>query len=463
MFKKGDFHIHSIASDGELRPWEVVQLAKERGVDIIALTDHNTTLGVGEAIKAGKEFEITVIPGVELSTRFNNERIHILGYFKDMGFTSEVFQKALKLIKDHRIKNAQSFLKKTVNLEIDMDDKSGRLSVLSGIRFLRFFGAVVVLAHPVLISKDYLTEIINMPFDGIEARYCKNTDEDTEFFLKLAKEMGKFYTAGSDFHTNRTRDLKHGLIGDTFLNSEEIDIFLSKSGLIEALSTYRNFFSYNYNSDKYERILRNMYYGYRQVATINSYIRLLHASFNTPAVDIYSNGNLIAQNFTYKQLSPYIALPSGTYVIEIYPVGERITPIVRENLIMPENMIFNVTITGTYPNISLYPIPEPVAAQRFGRPCVRFINLAPNSPAVDIALPDETVIFKNLGYKEFTEYACILEGRYGFFIRNAGAENVIINTPNIQLEPNNYYAVYILKAGEEDSTLQAIPVTEPRQ
>lgn len=463
MFQKGDFHAHSIASDGELNPWEVVGLAKERGVDIMALTDHNTTAGVEDAIRAGAASGVTVIPGVELSTRFNNEKIHILGYFKDNKYKSEVFQKTLKLLKARKAKNAHYMLKKTMNLEIYIDKKSGRLSVLSGIELLRFFGAVVVLAHPVLISKDNLTSIINMPFHGIEARYCRNSDEDTEFFIKLAHDMEVFYTAGSDFHTNRTRDLKHGVIGDIYLNSDEINVFLKESGLIDSIGTYRKSLSYNYYSDKYERIKRNMYYyQYRQSSPINSFVRILHASPNTPSVDIYANGNMIAGNLDYKQVSLYIALPPGTHNVEIYPSGEKNIPILREALIIPANTIFNVTLIGAFPEISLYPIPEPVAGQKFGRPCIRFINLAPNGPAVDIALPDETVIFKNLAYKEFTEYACILEGRYSFQIRNAGTENVILNTPAILLNPNNYYAVYIMGLSKGNPPLVTLPIIEPR-
>ena len=69
MYKKGDFHIHSTASDGNCTPSQVVTLAKKRNIDIMALTDHNTTSGLDEAIKRGNDIGIKVIPGVELSTR----------------------------------------------------------------------------------------------------------------------------------------------------------------------------------------------------------------------------------------------------------------------------------------------------------------------------------------------------------------------------------------------------------
>ena len=68
MYTKGDFHIHSTYSDGSLTPSQVVRLAKERHVDIMAITDHNNIDGIDEAIIEGRKNNITVIPGVELST-----------------------------------------------------------------------------------------------------------------------------------------------------------------------------------------------------------------------------------------------------------------------------------------------------------------------------------------------------------------------------------------------------------
>ena len=73
--------------------------------------------------------------------------------------------------------------------------------------------------------------IENMDFDGIEARYFLNNEQDTEFYIKFAKEKGLYYTAGSDFHTRIEEYRIHGLIGDVFLNAEEIEDFLAQSGL----------------------------------------------------------------------------------------------------------------------------------------------------------------------------------------------------------------------------------------
>ena len=96
MYKKGDFHIHSTCSDGKFTPEEVIMLSKEKTVDIISLTDHNNTCGIDEAISFGKELGIKVIPGVELSTRYNNSKVHILGYFKDDNYKNDLLVEIFK-------------------------------------------------------------------------------------------------------------------------------------------------------------------------------------------------------------------------------------------------------------------------------------------------------------------------------------------------------------------------------
>ncbi|WP_341480422.1 PHP domain-containing protein [Clostridium cibarium] len=79
MYIKGDFHIHSSESDGALKPGEIVLLAKERNIDIISLTDHNTVKGNKQAIVVGNIHGVKVIPGIELSTRYHRNQVHILG------------------------------------------------------------------------------------------------------------------------------------------------------------------------------------------------------------------------------------------------------------------------------------------------------------------------------------------------------------------------------------------------
>ena len=180
--------MHSTCSDGNLSPAELVRYAKKRKVDIIALTDHNSCDGLYEAISEGKRSGIVVIPAVELSKKYKENRVHILGYFKDDSYNNELFKEVLRKIKGDKIGDLRSIFGSKINF----NGYKKKLYVESGIQLLRFFGATVVLAHPVLLSRECFFNIENMDFDGIEARYFLNNEQDTEFYIKFAKEKGLY-------------------------------------------------------------------------------------------------------------------------------------------------------------------------------------------------------------------------------------------------------------------------------
>lgn len=228
MLMKGDLHIHSTASDGCLNPKEIVILAKSLGIDTIAISDHNSIDGVTEASEAGKKHGVSVIPAVELSTRFYDESIHILGYFRNEKFNSTIFKEILKLVETHKADNLRKILWRYSKHQC----LNKYLSSSEGIYLLKTFGAAVVLAHPVRISKKNLPHLLNMPFDGIEAKYCRCSDYYTNFFINLALRKFSFYTAGSDFHTNKVIDNKHCIIGEPYLNQIEIQRFLKNSAAL---------------------------------------------------------------------------------------------------------------------------------------------------------------------------------------------------------------------------------------
>lgn len=82
IIEKGhfDLHMHTTASDGSFSPSEVVEMAAAKGITTIAITDHDTTNGIKEAMEAGKRLGVNVIPGIELSTKYKGKNIDILGY-----------------------------------------------------------------------------------------------------------------------------------------------------------------------------------------------------------------------------------------------------------------------------------------------------------------------------------------------------------------------------------------------
>lgn len=272
MYNKGDFHMHTTSSDGTLRPKDVVKLAKTNGVDIISITDHDNTEGLNEAILEGELLGIRVIPGLELSTDYKGESIHVLAFFKDDSYKNPEFQSFLHEIVLHRVERAKTIvinLLKYFNINIDYREvlkladgavarphiakailnagykfeyeeifqtmlsrtspafiPNKKVPVEEGLRMLRGVNAVTVLAHPILIKKSPIEEVLKFDFDGMEARYIQNPEGETERLIAIAKKHGKVITAGTDFHTNDLYDTKHGTVGTTHLNGTEIEEFL---------------------------------------------------------------------------------------------------------------------------------------------------------------------------------------------------------------------------------------------
>ena len=109
---KADFHVHTSSSDGVLSPKEVVFKAHKNNVKYLSITDHDTVSGLDEALVESQKYDISFIPGIELSTQYNNESIHILGYFKDKSYNNQNFIQELDKIKNHRIIRAQKITKK---------------------------------------------------------------------------------------------------------------------------------------------------------------------------------------------------------------------------------------------------------------------------------------------------------------------------------------------------------------
>lgn len=275
MYRKGDFHLHTKVSDGKLSPKELVKLAQKEGTDIIAVTDHDTIGGLDAAIVEGENIGVKVIPGIELSTLYEDKSVHILGYFKNIEQIDSNFKRYLKELNEYRIYRGEKIIKNLDSLyNIKLDYKSilekaqgiiarphiakaivdagydyswnyifenligdnspayvpnKKLTTEDGIQLLQSVGALIILAHPVFARNINLDKLLKFPFHGIEAIYPANTAEETEKFIAYAKKYNKIISAGSDFHGVTKDDSKHAsTVGEVFLDEKGIEIFLHK-------------------------------------------------------------------------------------------------------------------------------------------------------------------------------------------------------------------------------------------
>jgi 3',5'-nucleoside bisphosphate phosphatase len=117
---KADLHIHTTASDGRLEPKEIVTLAISLGLDVIAITDHDTVDGIVPALVAAQNSpSITVIPGVEINTDVARGEVHVLGYFID--YTDAKLVDTLQKLRDSRRERARRMIAKLADLGMKID------------------------------------------------------------------------------------------------------------------------------------------------------------------------------------------------------------------------------------------------------------------------------------------------------------------------------------------------------
>src|SRR5213595_255731 len=100
-----DLHTHSTASDGIYSPTELLQRAKDNGLRVLALTDHDSTGGLDEAAQAARKLDIDFIPGIEINTDVSGGEVHVLGYFPE--YQRPAFQAVLQVLRDARERRGQ--------------------------------------------------------------------------------------------------------------------------------------------------------------------------------------------------------------------------------------------------------------------------------------------------------------------------------------------------------------------
>jgi len=245
-----DLHTHSNKSDGSLSPTELVDLAAQKGLSAIALTDHDTTEGIDEAISRSFKAGIMVIPGVELSCEHNGHDIHIVGLcidHHDYDFCNQLEQ----FVNSREIRNQKMCSKLTdAGFPIDYEELKRtfsesvitrahfarymlmkeyvksiseaferyigdyspcfvareKVSPIDGIKMILSADGIPILAHPLQykLGKDKLDELVALLKDsglvGIEAIYSTHSQADERDIRTLANKYKLLVSGGSDFH-----------------------------------------------------------------------------------------------------------------------------------------------------------------------------------------------------------------------------------------------------------------------
>jgi hypothetical protein len=255
-----DLHTHTNRSDGTFAPAELVRRAAEMGLDVLAVTDHDTTAGLDEAAAAGAETGIDVVPGVELSAELDGTSVHVLCYWMDADHPG--LQAELGRLRDERFRRGELMVEKLQGLGLPVsfervreiagggnivrphvaramveagvvatekeafDDWIGdgkpahvpkhALHPVAATSLILEAGGVCVLAHPGMwgdqtsVPEDLIRQMAGAGMTGLEVDHTEHTVEQREHYRALAGELGLIATGGSDCHGERYEPIRLG-------------------------------------------------------------------------------------------------------------------------------------------------------------------------------------------------------------------------------------------------------------
>ena len=238
-----DLHLHSTASDGTLAPAEVVRRAQQAGVQVMALTDHDTLGGAGEAAPEAARRGIIYLLAVELNTDAGGSEIDILGYFLQQ--PPAWFHDFLAARQAARIQRAQAIVARLDELGLPIRYERvrelalgivarphiaqtmieqgyatsqrdayeryigfgapayverDRLHPRTAVKYISSAGGLPVVAHPGLVGDDSGIIDLVQSGAGLEVYYALHTPQQTATWVKIARQHGALVTAGSDAH-----------------------------------------------------------------------------------------------------------------------------------------------------------------------------------------------------------------------------------------------------------------------
>lgn len=192
------------------------------------------------------------------------------------------------------------------------------------------------------------------------------------------------------------------------------------------------------------------------LSNIESYIRILHASPNAPPVDVYANDVLIASNLKYREFTKYLPISSGAYIIKVYPTGKKDNLVLATNIYIPRNKIYTIAAINKVNNLALLPIEDPQILIAPNKTYVRFVHLAPNAPSVDVKTKEGKALFKDISYKEISNYVPLDPGMYYINVYPVNSNKIVLAVPNIRFRPNKAYTIYAIGLVGEEPGLQVL-------
>ena len=189
-----------------------------------------------------------------------------------------------------------------------------------------------------------------------------------------------------------------------------------------------------------------------------SRVRVVHASPDAPAVDVWVNGAVAFSNAPFEGITDYAELAAGTYNVQVSPTGATEPIVIDADLDLAAGTDYTVVAVGLLENIEPLVLVDNNSAPAAGKAHVRFVHASPDAPAVDIAVANGgPVLFSNVPFKGVGDYLPVDAGTYDLEVRLAGTDTVALSVPGVSLADSTVYTVFAMGLAGGEPALKAVP------
>jgi hypothetical protein len=186
-------------------------------------------------------------------------------------------------------------------------------------------------------------------------------------------------------------------------------------------------------------------------------IRVVHASPDAPAVDVYLNGQRAIADLNFTEGTTYTAVPAGSYKVQVFPAGTGPggKAVIDATLDLKGGTAYTVAAVNVVAKIEPLVITDDLTAPAAGKAHIRVVHASPDAPAVDVAVKGGPVPFKNAAFKAATPYTPVDAGTYQFEVRPAGTTQAVLTTDPTTLVAGRLYTVFAM-GQVANNTLKAV-------
>jgi LPXTG-motif cell wall-anchored protein len=189
--------------------------------------------------------------------------------------------------------------------------------------------------------------------------------------------------------------------------------------------------------------------------------RVVHASPDAPAVDVWVNGAVAFSNAPFKGITDYAKLEPGTYSVQVTPTGATEPIVIDANLDLATMTDYTVVAVGQLANIEPLVLIDNNSAPAAGKAHVRFVHASPDAPAVDISVANGgPILFSNVPFKGVGDYLPVDAGTYDLEARIAGTDTVALSVPGVMLSEGTVYTIFAMGLAGGEPALTAVPIVD---